>query len=457
MIHTGDEPVNVTEVIDRNRISAFQIGVFIICALCLVMDGFDVQALGYVLPALSQEWNVSSASLGAALGAGNFGMLLGALVFTILGDKIGRRPVLIGATLFFGIFTLLTTRVTSVEQLVVLRLIASLGLGSIMPTATALIGEYSPQRKRVLLMMGVTVGFTAGGAVAGIVAAWLIPTFGWQSVFYVGGAIPLGISALMFVLLPESLQFLALQGRRRESLIRSLRRIDPNVALSPGASIIVAEQEHHGVPLVHLFRQGRGAVTATLWLINFLNIMNLYALSGWLTTVIRAAGYSTRAAVLIGTLLQVGGTLGAFGIAWAIGRRGFVATLTMSFATACFSIAAIGQVIGRELAPALLASLVVLAGWCVIGGQPGLNALAASYYPTAVRSTGVGWALGVGRIGGILGPVLGGILLERQWATPSLFIVAAVPALISALFMFALRWMIPATIARGVHQVAPTK
>lgn len=415
------------------------------------MDGFDVQALGYVLPALSQEWNVSSASLGGALGVGNFGMLLSALVFTIVGDRIGRRPVLIGATLFFGVFTLLTARATSVEQLVVLRFIASLGLGSIMPTATALIGEYSPRRKRVALMMGVTVGFTAGGAAAGIVAAWLIPAFGWQSVFYVGGAIPLVIGALMFVLLPESLQFLALRGGHRESLIRWLRRIDRDVASSPGVTFIVPEQDHRGVPLVHLFREGRGATTVMLWIINFLNIMNLYALSGWLTTVIRAAGYSTRAAVLMGTLLQVGGTLGAFGIAWAIGRRGFAAVLTVAFATACFSIAAIGHVIGRELAPTLLAALVFLAGWCVIGGQPGLNALAATYYPTAIRSTGVGWALGVGRVGGIVGPVLGGILLARQWTTPALFIVAAVPALASALFMLALRWTLAAPIARGVR------
>lgn len=456
MAHTNGAVVDVTAVIDRSRISTFQIGVFVICALCLIMDGFDVQGLGYVLPALGQEWNVSSAALGGALGTGNLGMLVGSLVFTILGDKIGRRPVLIGGTIVFGTFTLLTARATTVEQLVVLRFLASLGLGSIMPNAVALIGEYSPQRARVTLMMGVTVGFTAGAAVAGFVAAWLIPAFGWQAVFYVGGAIPLVIALPMLVLLPESLQWLVLRGRDRDVVIQRLRRIDPDVPASSNTIFIVPEQKHSGVPVVHLFREERGRVTLTLWVVNFLNIMNLYALSGWLTTIIRAAGYSTRASVLIGTLLQVGGTLGAFGSAWAIGRRGFVHVLTWSFATACVSIAAIGQVIGYALAPALLAALVLLAGWCVIGGQPGLNALAATYYPTRVRSTGVGWALGVGRIGGIVGPVLGGILLEREWATPALFIVAAAPAFISALVMFTLRGTFVPRPAHRAHQVPPS-
>jgi AAHS family 4-hydroxybenzoate transporter-like MFS transporter len=415
------------------------------------MDGFDVQALGYVLPAVSQELGVSPGSLGAALGAGNFGMLVGSLVFTILGDKIGRRPVLIGATLFFGVLTMLTARATSVEQLVALRFLAGLGLGSIMPTATALIGEYSPRRKRVTLMMGVTVGFTAGGVLAGVVAAWLVPEFGWRSVFIVGGVIPLFIAGLMFALLPESLQWLALRGGDRERLLRPLRRIDPAMTSSPDTTFVVAEHDHRGVPLVHLFRDGRGGVTLMLWLINFLNILNLYALSGWLTTVIRAADYSTRASVLIGTLLQVGGTLGAFGIAWGINRRGFAPVLSASFALASLSIAAIGQVIGGGLAPGLLAALVFVAGWCVIGGQPGLNALAASYYPTRIRSTGLGWTLGIGRIGGIVGPVLGGILLERQWTTPALLIVAAAPALVAAILMLTLRSTIAPLTTRAAR------
>ena len=446
--------VNVTDVIDRSRIGTFQIGTFAVCAMCLVMDGFDVQVMGYVLPTLSQEWNVSSASFGGVLAAGNFGVLIGSLVFTIVGDTLGRRPAMITATLFFGVFTLLTARAASVEQLLLFRFIAGIGLGSIMPNATALIGEYSPQRKRVALMMGITVGFTAGGVVAGFVAAWLIPTWGWRSVFYAGGAIPLVIGALMFALLPESLQLLVLRGRDRDHLIRWLRRIDPDVPLGPETEFVIAEQNRTGSPVLHLFRERRGLVTVMFWIISFLNITNLYALSGWLTTVIRGAGYSTRTSVLVGTTLQIGGTLGAFGIAWAIGRRGFVPVLTWCFAIACLSIVGIGQIVGHGFGLTLLAILVFVAGWCVIGGQPGLNALGATYYPTSLRSTGVGWALGVGRIGGILGPVLGGILLARNWTTPALFIAAGVPALVSALLMFMLRWMIPAPITRGQHQVA---
>jgi AAHS family 4-hydroxybenzoate transporter-like MFS transporter len=450
------EVVNVTDVIDRSPIGAFQIWMFVICALCLIMDGFDVQAMGYMLPALSQEWKASSASLGGVLGAGNFGVLIGALTFTMVGDKLGRRPVLIGATLFFSALTLLTARAASVEQLVVLRFIAGIGLGSIMPNATALIGEYSPQRKRVVLMMGITVGFTAGAAVAGFVAAWLIPRFGWRSVFYAGGAIPLIIGALMFPMLPESLQVLVLHGRSRERLIRYLQRIDPRIPSTPSTRYVVHEAAHAGVPVLHLFREGRSNVTLMLWLVYFLNILNLYALSGWLTTVVRSAGYSASTSVLIGTLLQVGGTIGTFGVAWAIGRRGFIPVLTVSFAVACLSIASIGQIIGHTLPLALLAAAVFLAGWCVVGGQPGLNALAATYYPTSLRSTGVGWGLGVGRLGAIVGPMLGGILLGRHWTMEALFLAAAIPALVSAILVFTLRWMIAAPVTRGIHQVVHT-
>jgi AAHS family 4-hydroxybenzoate transporter-like MFS transporter len=199
----------------------------------------------------------------------------------------------------------------------------------------------------------------------------------------------------------------------------------------------VDEQNRTGVPVVHLFREDRALGTVLLWVINFMNLLNLYFLSNWLATVFSDAGYSGSTALLVPTTLQVGGTLGTFGLAWLIGRLSFIPVLTACFAIACVSIALIGQ---PGLTVGLLFVAVFVAGWCVVGGQPALNTLAATYYPTALRSTGIGWGLGVGRVGAIVGPVLAGELLNLKWSASRLFLAAAVPALIACVVTFSLRW-----------------
>src|SRR5436190_8758383 len=209
MPSTAPKPIRVADVIDGAGIGALQIGLFALCAFCLILDGFDVQAIGYVAPSIIQEWGVPNSALGSVFGAGNFGVLVGSLVFTMVADKVGRRPVLVAATVFFSVLTLLTARVNSIQELLIIRFVAGIGLGCIIPNATALIGEYSPRRLRVTLMATISVSFTAGAAVGGFVSAWLIPEFGWRSVFFFGGATPLVIGVLMIVWLPGSLQFMA--------------------------------------------------------------------------------------------------------------------------------------------------------------------------------------------------------------------------------------------------------
>ena len=440
MTSAAAEPVDIARIVDHSRIGSLQKGTFALCLLCLVMDGFDVQALGYVAPQIVREWDIPNAALGPVFGAGNFGVLIGALLFSTMADRVGRRPVIIAATLFFSVLTLATARASSVNELLVLRFISGIGLGGIMPNATALIGEYSPKRLRVTLMMSITVGFTAGAAIGGFIAAWLIPAFGWRSVFYFGGTVPLFIAAAMYWWLPESLQFLVLRGKNRDQVGRWLKRIDPTVPAGELSEYIVPEQGRSGVPVKHLFSEGRTRVTILLWIANFMNLLNLYSLASWLPTLVRDGGHSTSAAVLVGTILQVGGTIGTFGLAWLIPRHGFVAVLTTSFLGACLSIAAIGH---PSLPFPLLFVVVFIAGWCVVGGQPGINAFAATYYPTSLRSTGVGWGLGIGRIGAIVGPILGGEFMRRGWTAQEMFLAAAVPALVSALTMLALRDVAP--------------
>ena len=185
--------------------------------MCLIMDGFDVQAIGYVAPKLIEEWRISGALLGSVLSAALVGLLFGSILLSMLADRIGRRLVLIGACLFFSVVTLLTARVQSVRELLAIQFIAGLGLGSVMPNALALVGEHCPPRVRVAAIVIVGTGFTAGAMVSGIVSFWLIPRFGWRPIFYMGGAVPLLIGTFMLFLLPESLQFLAPPPRIRKS------------------------------------------------------------------------------------------------------------------------------------------------------------------------------------------------------------------------------------------------
>jgi AAHS family 4-hydroxybenzoate transporter-like MFS transporter len=431
--------INLTEVMDNCRIGALQIRVFMLCLASLIMDGFDVQVMSFVATTMFAEWGVPAPALGGLLAWGHAGVLAGAIVFSMLADKLGRRPVLVGATLFYAAMTIVTAFAQDVEQMRWLRFIAGLGLGSIIPNATALVGEYSPKRTRVAWIMCITVGFTLGAAISGFVANALIDAFGWRAVFLFGGIVPFVVAILMFVWLPESLQFLAVRKRHFDRLARWLKQLDPTLKISADTQFTANETSRKGVPIWHLLTEGRALVTVLLWIVNFTNILALYSIAGWLPLIFQnLMGYDRATANLLGTVVQVGGTAGAFGLAWLITRAGFTPMLALTFGVATVSVALIGQP-GWSL-PALYA-IVFVAGWCIVGGQPGLNALASSYYPTYLRSTGVGASLGIGRIGAIVGPMIGGALVAAQWSPQQLLMAAAVAPAISTVVIVTL-WLV---------------
>lgn len=424
------EAIVLSEIIDRSKIGGYQCMILALCALAVVLDGFDVQAMGFVAPAIKQEWQVSPAVFGPIFSASLIGMVIGSLVLSALADRIGRRPVLIGAVIASGLAALATSFAQSVEALLVLRFLTGIGLGAILPNALALTSEYSPARNKTFLVMMMACCLSIGAALGGATAALLIPDWGWRAVFVVGGVGPLVVGVAMLFLLPESMQVLLLKGQGRAAVLRILKRMVPGLAVGAETRIIYGEEKPSGVPIRQLFSDGRRATTLLLWLMHFANLAILYFLANWLPTLVRDAGLPLRTSVIAGTILQGASVLGALCLARLITRYGFFRVLPLSYCIATVAIALIGQV--ATSAPALFA-VVFVVGFCAIGGLNGINALAVASYPASLRTTGIGWALGVGRFGSILAPVLGGILLANHWSISSLFLVAAAPAVVLTL------------------------
>src|SRR5215831_523812 len=429
--------INVTEIIDQSPLRWFHWRIFALCVLCLMVDGFSLQIIGFASPSLIREWKISAAAMGPVFSAALIGVLFGSLLFSALADRIGRRPVLIGVTLYYAVFTYLTARATSLEELIAIRFLAGIGLGGIMPNAMALAGEYAPAKSRVAIMMIVSSGFSAGAVVGGFASGWLIPHYGWRSVFLMGAAGALAVAALMGAFLPESIPFLLLREKSPAAVERWIRCLrSGSQSASDATAWYVGERGTNGTPLVPLFRDGRTIGTLLIWILNFMNLLNLYFLTNWLPTAFREIGFSNAIALRAGTILQIGGLLGGIILGLAVQRLGFVHVLTTIFLLGCLSIAAIGL---PAVPLKLLFMAAILAGFCIPGGQTGVNALAATYYPTDLRSTGIGAGLGVGRLGAILGPWIAGQLLFHHWPPRDLFLAATFPALISAVSVLAIR------------------
>ena len=398
------------------------------CAMVVFIDGFDAQVMGFVAPALSAQLHIARVALGSVISSGTLGMMVGALLFGPIADRFGRKPVLIACALMFGAGSLVTATATSVGQLTLFRVFTGFGMGGAMPNAIALTSEYMPTRTRNAAVMTMFCGFSLGSAFAGWVAAAVIRRFGWQAVFLVGGAIPIVVAILLIALLPESIRFLVLRGGHQKRVSEYLSRITPGTIASDEFTVGPDEHESGSFSVGQLFAQGRAIVTLMLWTMFFMNLLNLWFLNNWLPTIMNDAGIQVETASLITSLFQIGGIVGALLLAGTVGRRLSFGVLAATYFAAAVFILFIGEA-GASIP--LLILTVFASGMGVIGGQTVSNALSADFYPTAIRSTGVGWCLGIGRVGSILGPILGGFLLTYGGSARRVFWAAAVPALMA--------------------------
>ena len=422
-------PVGLEALIDRQAVGAPLIGLCVLGALCMIMDGFDAQVIGFVAPAILEDWKISPSTLAPVFSIGLLGMVIASLAVSPLADRHGRRPLLLISVTFFGACMLATSGVRTLHELLCMRLVTGLGLGATVPNVLALVSEFSPARHRSAAVMIMAACFTVGAAAGGYNAAWMIPAYGWRSLFLLGGTVPLLIAASMSFWLPESAKLLALTGAQPARIRHALGRIYAKAAAGASESDFMSVTSAAHPPVIELFREGRLWPTLLLWLLNFINLLQLYFLSNWLPTLLRSSHLTLRTAVTSGTFLQVGGLTGALLLALLTRRVRLMTLMTVNFVAAALAIFALGQTMAS---PAWVLLPIFAAGFCVIGGQPAISAVTAEYYPTFIRSSGVGWSLGIGRIGSIAGPLVGGLFLDMQWGNGRLFLTAAIPSLIAS-------------------------
>jgi AAHS family 4-hydroxybenzoate transporter-like MFS transporter len=430
---TAGRDIDLSEVIDAAPISRFQILSIVLCGLVAILDGFDTQAIAFVAPLIARTWSLDVSALGPIFGAGLLGLTIGALAFGPVADRLGRRRVILVSTAVFGLFSLLTVAAHDFTTLFTCRLLTGIGLGGAMPNIIALTAEYSPTRHRATLVTVMFCGFPLGAVLGGLISVRLLSAYDWTAVFYLGGILPLLLLPVLYAWLPESVRFKATRGDAGLSIIAILRRIDPTATYEPTDRFRSAERPLAGLSIRHLFSEGRGAGTVLLWIVFFSNLLIMYFLINWLPSVLQKAGLPIERAIIGTVLLNAGGIVGGILLGRVIDRLGPFRVLTVAYACAAAVIAAIGYI---DDSAAVTMAIITVAGFLVIGTQFCMNALAASFYPTSVRSTGVGWALGIGRIGSIIGPVLGGIVLSFGWSPAEIFAACAVPALVAASAVF---------------------
>jgi len=422
--------VDVQAFLDQHPFAAFQWLVFVLCFAIVVLDGFDTAAIGFIAPSLIREWGVDKAALGPVLSAALFGLAAGAFAAGPLADRLGRKRVLAASVLVFALACTGSAFTGNLAELTGLRFVTGVGLGAAMPNAVTLMSEYCPQRRRATVTNLMFCGFPLGAACGGFLASWMIPEFGWRAVLLSGGVVPLGLTVLLALLLPESVRYMVTRGQPVQRIRAVLSRISAQAAdagefvlservgLSPARGAVA-------VVLSPALRVG----SAMLWLAYFMGLVIFYAMINWMPVLFKDAGLAPQQATLVAALFPLGG-IGAVLFGWLMDRFNANRIIAMGYALTAVAIALIGQVVGHV---GWLVVTVFVAGALMNTAQSSMPSLAAAFYPTQGRATGVAWMMGIGRFGGIAGSFLVAELAARQLTFGQIFIVVAIPAGIAAL------------------------
>jgi AAHS family 4-hydroxybenzoate transporter-like MFS transporter len=428
--------IDVIDLIDRHRVTGFQISVLGLCMLVAALDGFDTQAIGYTAPAIAKQIGLAMKDFGQVGSAGLLGAAIGALSFGPLADVFGRKWFMIIAMVVFAVFSYFTAQSGTLNELLAYRFFAGLGLGGVTPAFLAMGAELAPKRLRSVFVTVLFASFPGGGLIGSLIASWVIPAFGWQSLFYIGAVAPLVIAAILAVYLPESIRFLLARNIGQDQVRRTLERIMPGEVPADAELVAPPDPAREGVPVTHLFTEGRAVPTVLLWVPFFMVFMVLVTVTFWTPAVLNSVGFSLSSAALIIGLNNLGSAIASALSGWLVHRMGAFLVLIPGFVIGGLCLAWFGQ--ATSSVP-LLAAASFLAGFFVGGTGTGLLAVAAGMYPTSIRSTGIGWAMGMGRVGQVFGPSLTGLLVAAGYKVGGIFYAAAIPCFIGALFLIFLK------------------
>lgn len=431
-----NKTTDIQAFINEHPFSKYQWMILVLCFVTVAMDGFDTAIIGFIASDLVQEWGVEKSALGPVMSAALVGLAVGALTAGPMADRIGRKKVLIMSILVFGGFSLLTAFAGTLNQLTALRFLTGLGLGAAMPNAATLMSEYAPERRRALLVNLMFVGFPIGSSMGGFVSAWLIPHYGWQSVLILGGVMPLALAVVLIVLLPESARYLVVKNKSQQQIGTILRRIAP---LPEATHFVLREtgqiKEKSALGVIFSPRYALG--TVMLCLTYFMGLLIFYLLTSWLPLLIRETGATLSQASIITALFPLGGGIGVLVLGALMDKFNPNKVVAVGWLLTGVFVCLVGFSTSSLV---LMGVMVFIAGTIMNGAQSSMPALAAGFYPTQGRATGVAWMLGLGRFGGILGAFSGAFLMQAQLAFETIFTFLAIPALVSAFALMVKYW-----------------
>ena len=419
--------IDVNQVVDDAKFTPFHLNVLFWCMLVIIFDGYDLVIYGVAMKGLVAQWGLSAKEAGFLGSVALFGMMIGAMALGSLADRYGRKKMIALCLVLFSLFTFLCGFAQNPTQFAIMRFIAGVGIGGAMPNLVAMMAEYSPKRMRSTMVSLMFSGYAIGGMLSAGLGIMIVPSMGWEWMFYLG-IIPLFLLPLIWKFLPESLGFLMRQGKEAE-----VRKILPKVA--PELNITAEDQlvreevvvKKSVVPVGQLFVEHRGVSTLAFWVSFFCCLLMTYALSTWLPKFMEQAGYELKAGLSFLFAMNIGAMIGAIGGGWLADKFNIKAVLVAFLLLGSTAFVCLGY---KAPVPVLYL-LVTIAGATTIGTQIVLYSYVAIFYPLKIRSTGIGWASGVGRIGAIVGPILGGWLVAMQLPHSTNFMVFAIPAIIA--------------------------
>ena len=430
--------IDVEDLMDRGRVGHTHIRVLALCALVAFLDGYDLQSMASAIPTLASDWGMAAGDLRWIVTAALVGVAAAALFVSPLGDYTGRRVMLLASFGLVAVATLMTATAKDASTLFAWRLITGIGLGASMPNALALAAEYTPASSRVAIVTLLAGGLSLGGACSGFLAPTLIDWGGWRAIFATGGVVMLVMWIPLFAL-PESVRFLVARRKQPSVIGGLLERLDPGYRYVTDHEFGLPSAHTSRVSVRTLFEDGLASTTVALWIIFFLNLGLLFLLASWLPVLLKADGLALEDSLRLAGTFQIGGVIGGFLLAWLIRRWGPYLVLVTTYVAAAIALLLLST---RIAAPLPLSVLLLVVGNGVVGGQAALNALSSSLYPTRARATGVGWALGIGRLGAISAPVIGGAFLSAHANPPHVFLFAMVLSGFCACGIAAMRWAV---------------